>query len=356
MNKTELLDIDQVKRAIKFETPARPPRCSMLWHNQETLDYYKGDFEKLIKEYPDDILAVHIGINYWESDKADESNYRWAYTGQKKPEHAAIDNCPIISDWDTELKKFLDDMPNPNRPDAMDPVITARNNDPDRYILANWGHYFHQRLTYIRGTENMFYDYYDNPECLKTVLQALLDFYKVWAKRTAEAGGNGVWAGDDLGTQRSLFMHPDVFRDIYKPFYKALADVLHENGLDFWLHTCGNVYEILEDIVETGVDVIHPIQVGAMDAEKTVQNYVGRIAFWAGMDVQKLIPFGTPEQVEEGIIERATIFYNPQGGVIYGAGNSLMAGIPFENIETYAKTLTEFCFSPDRLKTQIISE
>ena len=98
-----------------------------------------------------------------------------------------------------------------------------------------------------------------NQRChIKTAFESLLEFYKVWARRTTQAGGNDVWAGDDLGTQRSLFMPPDIFRDIYKP----LADILHENGLDFWLHTCGNVHEILEDIVQVGVDVIHPIQVG----------------------------------------------------------------------------------------------
>lgn len=341
----KILNADEVRKAIHFENPKRPPLCTMLWHNDETLAYYDGKFEGLLNEYPDDILAVHIGVHYHQSDKADDSNYRWAYKGWQMPPNTAIDNCPLISDWKTELDKFIDDMPDPNRADVFDEVIAASKAEPDRYILANWGHYFYQRLCYIRGTENLLYDFYDNLDELKRLMDALLEFYRVWAKRTAESGGHGVWAGDDLGTQSSLFMAPEKFRQIYKPYYKAFADILHENGLDFWLHTCGNVYDILEDIVECGVDVIHPIQAGCMDAAKTVKEFGGRIAFWAGMDVQQIIPFGTPDNIKKEIEKHSEIFYNAKGGIIYGAGNAIMAGAPIENIEAYANTLSEFCLN-----------
>ena len=64
MQNTDVLNVDQVKKAIRFESPVRPPRCCMLGHNQKTLDFYRGEFEKLLAEYPDNILAVHIGIHY----------------------------------------------------------------------------------------------------------------------------------------------------------------------------------------------------------------------------------------------------------------------------------------------------
>ena len=184
---------------------------------------------------------------------------------------------------------------------------------------------------------------YDNVKNLHRLMDSLLDFYDVWAKRTAENGGHGVWAGDDLGMQTSLFMSPQKFREVYKPYYKALADVLHDNGLDFWLHTCGNVYDIMEDLIESGVDVIHPIQAGCMDAERTVQDFGGRIAFWAGMDVQQVIPFGNPQSIKEKIRKHADIFYNSKGGIVYGAGNAIMEGTPIENVKAYVETLADFC-------------
>lgn len=341
----KLLDAQEVRKAIRFESPARPPLCEMLWHNQETLDDYEGEFERLMEEYPDDVLAVHVGIHYDHSPVADDPNYCWAYRGWKRRGSGAIDNCPIINDWHSELELFLRDFPDAGRIDTFEPVEKAAALNPQRYILVNWGHYFHQRLCYLRGTENLLYDFYDHRAELKIVMDALLDFYRTWAKHTVQSGGHGVWAGDDLGMQTSLFMAPDVFRTVYKPYYAALAEILHENGLDFWLHTCGNVFEILEDLIEAGVDVLHPIQVGCMDPEQTMQTYGGRIAFWAGMDVQNLIPFQPPDRIYQEIQRHAQIFYRPEGGIIYGAGNAVMAGAPLENIQAYVRGLTDLCIS-----------
>ena len=324
----DLLTKDQVRRAIRFQSPPRPPLCVTLWHNQNTLDHFGNSFRDLLSKYPDDILAVHIGIHYAESDRPDDPNYRWAYRGWQRPVNVAVDNCPIIQDWNRDLEKFLVDLPDSRRPDAFEDVQTAHRQAPDRYLLVNWGHYFHQRLCYFRGTENLLLDFYDHQPQLKRVMDALLEFYRVWARRTAEAGGHGVWAGDDLGTQLGLFMSPATFRTIYKPYYAALADMLHEHGLDFWLHTCGNITEILEDLIDCGVDVLHPIQAGCMDAAETVSKYSGRIAFWAGMDVQQLIPAGCPNTIQREIEQHASIFYNPRGGVIYGAGNAILNDSP----------------------------
>ena len=336
-----LLTRDQVKAAINFQRPPRPVRAEVLWHNQETQDHFGQNYTDLLEKYPDDVLTVHIGIEY-EYGKEDDSNYRWAYKGWEIPASVPIDNCPIITDW-AEIDNFIRDFPDANRSDAMEPVKTLRDNNPDRYILVNWGHFFHQRLAYIRGIENLLYDLHDHQEKLFQLMDALLGFYEIWAKRTALAGGDGVWAGDDLGHQNGLFMSPKIFRKVYKPYYSQLAEILHNNKLDFWLHTCGNVSEIMDDLIEAGVDVIHPIQAGCMDPAETFGKYGGQIAFWIGMDVQHLVPFGSTEEIRIGTIKRAKEFYRPDGGIIYGAGNTLVAGIPFENIETYASSVFEFC-------------
>jgi uroporphyrinogen decarboxylase len=114
------------------------------------------------------------------------------------------------------------------------------------------------------------------------------------------------------------------------------------------MHTCGNVTEIFPDLIECGIDIIHPIQVGTMDASYIVKTFKGQIAFHVGMDVQTLIPSGTVEEVISGIRERAELFYDQSGGVVYGAGNVLMANTPAENIEAYIKTLFEFCMKKHR--------
>ena len=137
--KCEILNYSEVRKAIRFDNPKRPPLCAMLWHNQDTLDYYGKDFSELLERYPDDVLAVHIGIHYWQSHKSNDENYRWAYRGWEKPQGSAIDNCPIIKDWQSDLPKFIKDMPDPCRGDAFDEVAVASKAYPERYILVNWG-------------------------------------------------------------------------------------------------------------------------------------------------------------------------------------------------------------------------
>jgi len=330
----------EVRAAIRFDRPPRPPCAEVLWHNEETLTWFGPAFTQLLQDYPDDVLTIHLGIQYWEAPP-DDPDYRWALRDQQPPV-GAIDNCPVLESWD-QLDEFLRQLPNPRRPQAFEPVARARQQYPERYLLVSWGHYFHQRLAYLRGIEALLLDFYDHEKELRCLLDALLEFYAVWARRSRQAGADGVCAGEDLGAQHGLFFSPDIFRKIYKPYYQALADLLHAEGLDFWMHSCGEITELLDDLIDAGIDVLHPIQAGVMDPAQTLARTRGRLALWVGMDVQQLIPSGTPDEVRAGIRRHAQAFYSPEGGVIYGAGNALMAGIPWENVRTYVETLWAFC-------------
>ncbi len=335
-----LLNRREVRAAIRFKNPPRPPRAMALWHNEQTIAAHGDAFRALQKDYPDDPVMTSMWIDYWQAP-GDDPAYRFAFGAKTKPPGAAVDSCPVIADW-AELDRFLAEFPDAERPDATADVVRARRDNPERYVLAGWGHYFHQRLAYLRGIERLLYDFYDAPDKLRAVMDRLLGLYRVWARRAAAAGADGVWAGDDLGTQQSLFMMPETFRELYFPYYRALADILHGNGLDFWLHTCGNVTELMDDLIACGVDCLHPIQAGTMDDRQIAARYGGRVCFWIGMDVQKVIPFGTPDEVRKSVRERLEAFYRPEGGLVVAAGNAILPDTPLENLRAYLETVREF--------------
>ena len=287
--------------------------------------------------FPDDVLHAGMGVDYWKAPP-EHPTYRWAFGDEVRPEGRAIDSCPVIEDW-TELGAFLEELPDPHLPGTTAGIESRRHQHPDRYILVCWGHYLHQRLAYLRGLESLLFDFVDHPGELCRVMDALLGLYRVWAERAAAAGADGVWGGDDLGTQRSLFMSPEVFRRLYKPYYRKLAECLHGHGLDFWLHTCGNVTELMDDLIECGVDAVHPIQAGTMEDDAIAARHGGRIAFWIGMDVQQLLPFGTPDEVRAGCFDRMRSFHRVDGGLILAAGNAIMAETPLDNIRAYLETI-----------------
>ena len=334
------LNRQQVRAAIKFQSPPRPPIAHALTFEKPLIDQYTAELAKIKSEHPDDISFHNVHVDYWEGT-AVNPKYRWAFGSKRKPLNTAIDCCPVIDRWD-ELDEFISEMPSPLDDKPYNEVKKLAADNPDDYVLISFGHYFHQKFASMRGIENLLMDFYDSKQHLHRLLEAILGYYQLLAERVAKAGANGIYGGEDLGCQRSLFMSPGVFREIYKPYYKRLAEILHSNGLDFWMHTCGNVTEIMPDLIECGIDVLHPIQVGTMDDEQIVKDFSGRICFHVGMDVQSLIPFGTPDEIRKGIRKRAQVFYRPDGGVIYAAGNVITAGTPIENIEAYADELFRF--------------
>ncbi len=308
-----------------------------LWHNPATLEAHGDAFRELLARYPDDVIHAGMAVDYWVAP-ADDPSYRWAFGDKAKPEGLPIDACPVITDW-SELDSFLAEFPDAHRDAATAGIHAAREAHPNRYILVGWGHYLHQRLAHLRGIQALLHDFHDARGQLRAVMDCLLELYRAWARRAAAAGADGVWAGDDLGTQRSLFMSPSAFREIYAPHYSALADALHTCGLDFWLHTCGNVTELMDDLIDCGVDAIHPIQAGTMDDPAIAARYGGRVAFWIGMDVQQVIPFGTPDDVRAHVQRRMQTFDRSDGGLVVAAGNAILPDTPLENLRAYLETL-----------------
>ena len=147
---------------------------------------------------------------------------------------------------------------------------------------------------------------------------------------------------DDLGTQKSLMMSPDTFRTFIKPYYVKIWGLARELGLDNWLHTCGNVNSIICDLVECGLNVLHPLQKHTMDWDEIARIWKGKIAFWVGMDVQDTLINGTPDAVRREVRVMRDTFDSPEGGFLYAAGNGIVRGTPLENIEAFLNEIITY--------------
>ena len=128
---------------------------------------------------------------------------------------------------------------------------------------------------------------------------------------------------------------PAIFKEFVKPRYKRLIDAAHEHNMHFWLHTCGDVRPFMEDFIEIGLVVIHPIQKYTMDEVEVAERFGGRIAFWAGMDVQQILPWGTPEDVRKEVRFMIDTYDRPDGGCMITAGNGITPDNPIENLRAF---------------------
>ena len=158
---------------------------------------------------------------------------------------------------------------------------------------------------------------------------------KLLLRAIRELKPDGYMISDDLGTQNSLMMSPDTFREFIKPYYRETWGIARENDVDVWLHTCGNIMEIIGDLIECGLSVLHPIQKHTMDWDAVAAQWKGKIAFWVGMDVQDTLINGTPEEVRREVRLMRDTFDSPEGGFLYASGNGIVRGTPIDNIEAY---------------------
>ena len=151
--------------------------------------------------------------------------------------------------------------------------------------------------------------------------------------------------GTDFGTQRGPFMDPEVFKEFYLPYYKKMTDWVHTNTTWKTLkHSCGGIFPILPYLIEAGIDAINPVQCSAegMDPQKLKDTYGKDIVFWGGgVDTQKVLPFGTPEEVREQVLQRLEIF-SKDGGYVCNTIHNIQANTPIPNIVAMVDAIKEF--------------
>ncbi len=151
--------------------------------------------------------------------------------------------------------------------------------------------------------------------------------------------------GTDFGTQSSSFCSTDTFDTLYAPYYKRVNKWIHENTTwKTFKHSCGAVEPFIPHFIECGFDIVNPVQCSAvgMDPQTLKDRYGDRITFWGGgVDTQKTLPFGTPEQVRKQVLERCEIFA-PNGGFVFNSIHNLQAKTPPENIVAMLNAVKEF--------------
>jgi len=151
--------------------------------------------------------------------------------------------------------------------------------------------------------------------------------------------------GTDFGAQRAPMCSPDTFRKLYRPYYRRVNDWIHDNTKWKTLkHSCGAIEPLMGEIIDAGFDIINPVQwtANGMDAKKLKQNYGRDIVFWGGgIDTQKTLPFGSPEEVADETLLMCEIF-GKDGGFVFNPIHNIQAMTPPENVVAMFEAVKEF--------------
>jgi uroporphyrinogen decarboxylase len=154
-----------------------------------------------------------------------------------------------------------------------------------------------------------------------------------------------VQLGDDLGGQDGPLFSPDIYRKIYKPRHRRLVDLVHsKTDAKVYFHSCGSIYDILPDIIESGLQIINPLQVSAknMDSAKIKKEFGKDLSFWGGgANPQTVMMLGTPEEVREEVRRRIHDLA-PGGGYVFGPVHNIQPNVPPENVVAFFEAAHEF--------------
>jgi len=186
------------------------------------------------------------------------------------------------------------------------------------------------------GVEKALIDMAIHPAFFHALTQRIMDFLAPFVDRMLEAAGNRIdffRVGDDYGTQKALLIGPRHWRTFIHPALKQLAGIAKGHGASFYLHSCGAVRELIPDLIETGVDVLDPLQVKAtgMIPAELKRAYGEQICFCGGVDEQELLPRGTPEEIRAAVHQLLDTMCD-RGGFFLGPTHNFQDDIPTENI------------------------
>ena len=208
------------------------------------------------------------------------------------------------------------------------------------YRVAKLGALWEQ-ATFLRGMEELLIDLRLHPafvhDLLDGILGVLLDYLEVYRR---ELDVECIWLSDDYGAQSRLLMSPAQWREFIGPRLKRVCDAVHDAGYHFVLHSDGAIGDVVPDIVETGIDLLHPVQAECMDVNWVKREFGRDLTLWGCYGTQGTLVSGTPSQVRQEVdtlCDRMGI----GGGFILSPGISVQRETPIENVVSFIEAVME---------------
>ena len=235
-----------------------------------------------------------------------------------------IEKYPIVSNT-----SFLDDK--------MREACAAAHRDGDVNLAFFAGIY--ENAWQVRGQAEILIDLVTRREWAESLLDRYCDNAVRSAAAAARAGYDCIGSAEDVATQNSMLFGPDLWREVLKSRWARVIDAAREIKPDihFWYHSDGNVWDILDDLVEIGVTILNPVQPECMDPVAVRRRYGKRLAFDGCIGTQTTFPFGTPESMRRTVTGLAERLDAGHGGLMLSPSHVLEPEVPPENVEAFFK-------------------
>ena len=245
----------------------------------------------------------------------------------------------------------------PYWPDMSDPSRVAHVADDARRLAVQnkyaimatpWLLFPFERAHAMQGMEAFLLNMAMYPDFARALLEKIAGYCKVLMGRFLDELGDNVdiiKIGDDLGTQESLMISPQMYRDLLMPIHADFIDFIKaRTSAKIFFHSCGDVFPLIEDFIDIGVDILNPIQTssGKMSDLAALKKRFGRnIVFCGGIDSHRILPYGSVEEVRQEV-HRVIDLLGAGGGTMIGAVHTVMDDVPPENVLAMVDAVEEF--------------
>ena len=320
--------------------PVDRPACWLGFPDKKAIpgllaEFGAVDMADMKRILDDDIVPVEIPYHSPVSD-AIYAAFDFRQGGKVDADHRTLTAEGCFADCEdiSEVDDF--DWPEPEK--YMDPALCRAAVDavPDGKcaMAMMWSAHFQDALAAF-GMENAMVKMITDPEIYEAVDARLVDFYLRAGKVFYEATRgklHAVLIGNDMGGQNCLMLSPEMIRRFVLPGARKLIEQAKSYGLKVIYHSCGAIEPIIPDLIDAGVDAIHPIQALAkgMSAEELHAKYAGKVSFCGGVDTQQLLVHGTKEQVYHRVSELRSLF--PTGLIVSPSHEAILTDVDPANV------------------------
>ena len=222
---------------------------------------------------------------------------------------------------DPQAEKLLDDAKR---------VIAADGGE--HFIAPNFGFALFERAWSLRGFDQLLMDLVDQPAWVEELLDRITLIQVTLAKRFVALGVDGGYFGDDYGAQRSLLFSPKTWRQLFKPRLARMFAVFREAGLPVILHSDGDIWPILPDLVDIGLTCLNPVQPEVLEHTRLYREFGQHLSFYGGISTQEVLPKVSPAEVRAATLACIRDLAPDGTGLILGPSHRMQSDIPPENV------------------------